>query len=129
VIDDSAELAAGVRPSEAVLRSLCDHSGLTRRQLDYIAQAEGLPTAIELAVWRGTTAQPRPADGRTSTPPSRLIRKHAVIELLAASNPPVGGSDMSPTTPGKAWSTRGTPFAHCDSTSAAGTTTMRPARP
>jgi hypothetical protein len=52
MIEYGAELAAGARPSEAVLRSLCDHSGLTRRQLDYVAQAEGVPTAIKLAVWK-----------------------------------------------------------------------------
>ena len=44
------ELAAGIRPE--IFRSLCDHSGLTRAQLDHVAQTEGTPTAIRYAVWK-----------------------------------------------------------------------------
>jgi hypothetical protein len=52
MIEYGAELAAGQRTPE-VFRSLCDHSGLTRAQLDYVAQTEGIPTAIRYAVWKG----------------------------------------------------------------------------
>ena len=48
---DDAEHAAGLRTPE-IFKSLCDHSGLTMRQLDEVAQAEGIPTAIRYAVWR-----------------------------------------------------------------------------
>jgi hypothetical protein len=53
VIEYGAELAAGLRTPE-VFRSLCDHSGLTRAQLDHVAQTEAMmPTAIRYAVWKG----------------------------------------------------------------------------
>ena len=45
------ELAAGTRPE--IFRCLCDHSGLTRAQLDHVAKTEGIPTAIRYAVWKG----------------------------------------------------------------------------
>jgi hypothetical protein len=78
----------------------------------------------------GATAQAWPTHGRIPAPPGRLLRVHCRDRgFWRRLNPPVGGLDMSPPPPGKAWSTRGTPIAHCDSTSAARTTTMRPARP
>ena len=49
---DDVALADGRRTPE-VFRSLCDHSGLTRAQLDHVAQTEGIPTAIRYAVWKG----------------------------------------------------------------------------
>jgi hypothetical protein len=45
------ELAAGIRPE--IFKSLCDHSGLSRAQLDHVARTEGIPTAIRYAVWKG----------------------------------------------------------------------------
>jgi hypothetical protein len=53
MIDDGAEHATGRRSSPEVIRSLCHHSGLTVRQLSDVAEAEGLPTAIAYAVWKG----------------------------------------------------------------------------
>jgi hypothetical protein len=53
VIEYGAELPAGVRARPAVFRSLLDHSGLTPAQLDAVAEAEGLATAIAYAVWKG----------------------------------------------------------------------------
>jgi hypothetical protein len=52
MIEYGAEVAAGLRTRPAVYRSLLDHSGLTSAQLDAVAEAEGLPTAIEFAVWK-----------------------------------------------------------------------------
>lgn len=52
MIEYGAELAAGVRTRPAVFRSLLDHGGLTP-QLDAVAEAEGLPTAIAYAVLKG----------------------------------------------------------------------------
>ena len=51
MIEYGAELAAGLRTPE-IFKSLCDHSGLTRAQLDHVAQTEGIPTAIRYAVWK-----------------------------------------------------------------------------
>jgi hypothetical protein len=51
MIEYGAEVAAGLRTLE-VFRSLCDHSGLTRAQLDHVARTEGIPTAIRFAVWK-----------------------------------------------------------------------------
>ena len=45
------ELADG-RRGPAIFQSLCDHSGLTRAQLDHVARTEGIPVAIRYAVWR-----------------------------------------------------------------------------
>jgi hypothetical protein len=53
MIEYGAELAAGLRTRPAVFRSLLDHSGLTPEQLDAVAEAEGIPTAIRYAVWKG----------------------------------------------------------------------------
>ncbi|MGH9251607.1 MAG: hypothetical protein ACRD0W_19110 [Acidimicrobiales bacterium] len=53
MIEYGADLAAGVRTRPAVFRSLLDHSGLSPAQLDAVAEAEGLPTAIAYAVWKG----------------------------------------------------------------------------
>jgi hypothetical protein len=33
-------------------RWLASHSGLTRAQLDHVAETEGIPTAIRFAIWR-----------------------------------------------------------------------------
>ena len=52
MIEYGAELAAGLRTPE-IFKSLCDHSGLTRAQLDHVAKTEGIPTAIRYAVWKG----------------------------------------------------------------------------
>jgi hypothetical protein len=52
MIEYGAEVAAGVRTRPAVFRSLCDHSGLTMNQLEYVAEAEGVPMAIRFAVWK-----------------------------------------------------------------------------
>ena len=52
MIEHGAEVAAGLRTRPAVFRSLLDHSGLTPAQLDAVAEAEGLPTAIKYAVWK-----------------------------------------------------------------------------
>jgi hypothetical protein len=52
VIEYGDELTAGVRARPAVFRSLLDHSGLSPAQLDAVAEAEGLPTAIKFAVWK-----------------------------------------------------------------------------
>ena len=48
------ELAAGLRPE--IFKSLCDHSGLTRVQLDHVARTEGVATAIRFAVSRENSA-------------------------------------------------------------------------
>ena len=45
------ELAAGIRPE--IFKSLCDHSGLTRAQLDHVARTEGTEMAVRYAVWKG----------------------------------------------------------------------------
>ena len=42
---DDAEHAAGLRTAE-IFKSLCDHSGLTRAELDHVAETEGIPTAV-----------------------------------------------------------------------------------
>jgi hypothetical protein len=52
MIEYGAELAAGLRTRPAVWRSLLDHSGLTPKQPDAVAEAEGLTTAIKFAVWK-----------------------------------------------------------------------------
>jgi hypothetical protein len=52
MIDDAAEHATGRRSPPEVFRSLCDHSGLTVRQLSDVVHAEGLPMAIRFAVWK-----------------------------------------------------------------------------
>ena len=94
MIDDGAEHATGRLTPPEVIRSLCNHSGLTVRQLSDVVQAEGLPTAVRFAVWKGQQRNRRHlVEG---PPPSgRLLRVH-VTEVLAASNPPVGGSDVPP---------------------------------
>jgi len=58
VIQYGAELAAGIRTRPAVFRSLLDHSGLSPAQFDAVIEAEGLPTAIAYAVWKGQQRAP-----------------------------------------------------------------------
>jgi hypothetical protein len=77
MIDDGVEHAAGRRTPPEVFRSLCDHSGLTMRQLADVAEAEGLPVAIRFAVWRADRR--KRTHGRIPAPPARTLRKHAMI--------------------------------------------------
>jgi hypothetical protein len=88
VIEYGAEMAAGVRTRPAIFRSLCDHSGLTMNQLEYVAEAEGVPTAIAYAVWKG---QQRARGRRMVEARRRLVGYYESTpgpRVLAASNPP-----------------------------------------
>jgi hypothetical protein len=69
MIEYGAELAAGLRTPE-IFKSLCDHGGLTRAQLDKVAQTEGIPTAIRYAGWK---AEQRSRGRRTVEARRRLL--------------------------------------------------------
>jgi hypothetical protein len=84
-------------PRRRTLPDLSDLAGRRRRQATQITRSGRRNSASVADAWSNTGAA-----WSTITSPLPCPR------FLAASNPPVGG--LSPPTPGKAWSTRGTPF-------------------
>ena len=105
---------AGRRPPHPeIFKSLCDHSGLTRAQLDHVAKTEGIPTAIRYAVWKARTAQPGPAHGRGPPPVGRVLRIHVVTRGFwrRQTHPGVERFGHVAAAPGEAWSGSGSaPF-------------------
>ncbi len=122
MIEYGAELAAGLRTRRRCSRSLRDHSGLTTAQLDPVAEAEGIPTAIRVRGLEGGTAQAWPAHGRGPPPPGRAITSPRRDRgFWRRQTHPVGGLGHVAADAGKAWSTSVHPFPRGDSTSAART--------